>query len=210
MHPHSPPAWHEILDHHAARLRSAAPAPAPLPTNPGPLDAATPFLLHRRLHAPGHITPPKSPAPDAALWWALHTDTLNADLVLRASSDQAARAPLLRRDVYDTIEVWTEGELCALHALWRHAEREHRPDWMDRVFSAISWHLEHTQPDNATNRPWCIAPFVHFADAVNSPDALHYAQTLLHNAAAGPASATILIAEILKDAADMLRPSHTP
>lgn len=151
------------------------------------------------------MTPPLRPTPDAGLWWALAGATVDPDKALAAAARNTTHAPLLPRDAYDTVEVWTEGELCALHALWRLANRDARPDWLARVLGALAWHLEHTQPDNATNRPWCIAPFVRYAEESQVPEAHFYAQTLLHNATAGPASATILIAEIIADAADMLR-----
>ncbi|HMN97539.1 MAG TPA: hypothetical protein PKC43_13740 [Phycisphaerales bacterium] len=126
--------------------------------------------------------------------------------------------PLLEQDAYRTIEVWTESELCALHALRNLAGRRDldapsAAALAARLASAIHWHLVHTQPDNATNRPWAIHAFAERDD----PDAQLYAEGLLHacqisafsagrSAPNGPASAVIapLSRAILVDAAASL------
>ncbi len=199
------PPWPQLLDNTANRMFVAAASPASLPDSPASFDAATPFLLHRRGPGLEVRTPPLHPAPDAALWWAIVGAPIDPDDVLDRASDPTRAGSLLRRDAYDTVEVWTEGELCALQALWWLANSRHRADWRRRVDTALRWHLEHTQPDNATNRPWAIAPFVHLGERENSPEAIFYAENLLHNASAGPARATTLIAEIIADNADALR-----
>ena len=63
-----------------------------------------------------------------------------------------------------------------------------------------AWHLEHTQPDNATNRPWALHAFV----AAGDPESLLYAETLLHNVAASEARREPLTRWILLDSAQEL------
>lgn len=201
----SPDQWPELLSHAAEHMRTSALPLPPTPRQPSRIDAVTPFLLHRKAVQPAEtIGPPAQPALDAALWWSLAGTSVDLALAIEAAAPPAAGA-LLNRDAYDTVEVWTEAELCALQALWWLAQRHRREDWRDRVMTAARWHIDHTQPDNATNRPWAIAPFAHLAVRESNDEAGYYAQTLLHNAAAGPARATVLLVEIVADAADALR-----
>lgn len=120
------------------------------------------------------------------------------DAKLRAMV-QALPGPLLAHGDRDTIETWTEGELCSIHALMRIAS--HDPWWRDRLQSAVDWHLEWTQPDNATNRPWGIHAFL----ALGGLEGRMYAETMLHNAQAGGAQQDPLVAWALGDAARWLR-----
>jgi hypothetical protein len=69
-----------------------------------------------------------------------------------------------------------------------------------RLRSAIGWHLEHTQPDNATHRPWAVHLFLGHPE----PEVDLYGQTLLHNfEAAGRGDRDA--AWILRDAAREIR-----
>ena len=120
------------------------------------------------------------------------------DAQLRAMV-QAVPGPLLAHGNRDTIETWTEGELCSIHALMRIAS--HDRWWRDRLRSAVDWHLEWTQPDNATNRPWGIHAFL----ALGGLEGRMYAETMLHNAQAGGAQQDPLVAWALGDAARWLR-----
>lgn len=100
--------------------------------------------------------------------------------------DLTASGPLWGRDQWDAIEVWTEAELCSLHALGRAVRiLPHLASLLrQRVDRAIRWHLEHTQPDNATNRPWAAHVFF-LHDVENKvPEARLYAEVLVHNAQA--------------------------
>ena len=82
--------------------------------------------------------------------------------------------PLLQQHEAEAIEVWTDAELSALHAAWFVAKS---PAQKERIHRAVVWHLEHLQPDNATNRPWAIHVFyLH-----GTPEAEHHAATLIHN-----------------------------
>jgi hypothetical protein len=113
------------------------------------------------------------------LLWRARTEP--AALDVGRLIDLTADGPLISQDAYLAIEVWTDAELSALHALWWLADRTD-PDCplRRRLDRAARWHLEHTQPDNATNRPWAIHVFL----SLDAPEADHYAETLLHNALA--------------------------
>lgn len=114
-------------------------------------------------------------APEATLWLAARGAAIPEGLVLDPSAD----GPLWPPGAWSAIEVWTESELCGLHALGRL--RRTNPALATaaarRLRSAIRWHLEHTQPDNATHRPWAIHLFLAHPD----PEVDLYGQTLLHN-----------------------------
>ena len=88
-----------------------------------------------------------------------------------------ADGPLLPPTAETALEVWTESELSTLHAVDQLAVDRADDAWRQRVRRARAWHLRHTQPDNATNRPWAIAVFLE----TGTPDARLYAETLLHN-----------------------------
>jgi hypothetical protein len=55
--------------------------------------------------------------------------------------------------------------------------------------------MEHTQPDNATNRPWALHVFARGGD----PESTLYAETLLHNVTASDARHEALSRWILLD-----------
>ena len=103
--------------------------------------------------------------------------------------------------------MWAECELAALHALHRLSRGSADARLRDRVQEAVRWHLEHTQPDNSTNRPWALHVFLLADDAVcgGSGDAALYAETLLHNMSATEARNEPLSRWILADAARELR-----
>lgn len=84
-----------------------------------------------------------------------------------------------------SIEVLTEAELAALHALWTVARLRRREDLVIRCFAAAEWHLHELQPDNATHLPWAIHVFIMLALTRNRADGLLDAETRLHNALTG-------------------------
>ena len=108
------------------------------------------------------------------------------------------------------IEVWTECELSVLHAAWRLviAAKEASDDveaLKRRVVSAVAWHLERTQPDNATTHPWGVHVFLE----LGTPwlEASDYAASIIHaSEAAAHASGMLdpLSGWILLDAAEGL------
>jgi hypothetical protein len=110
------------------------------------------------------------------------------------------QGPLFEQGLFGAIEVWTECELSALQALWWLGRRQRTLH--DRMRSAALWHIENTQPDNATNRPWAIPVFLDIAIRERSHDARLYAETLLHNAIAANGVVEPFSAAILLDAAD--------
>jgi hypothetical protein len=130
------------------------------------------------------------------VWRARLEPAIDVDRLFDARAD----GPLLPRSMHATVEVWTTADLAAMHALSRLAVDRARPDWAARVRSARDWHLEHTQPDNATNRPWAL----HVYRLADIPECLHYAETLLHNCLAIEGRPDALSALLLLDAAEAL------
>ena len=156
-----------------------------------------------------------SPPPSAALRTA-RPGVESLDLLLwRCATDaavplppdllQGERAPLRAWLSDGPIEVWTEVELSSLHALWRLARLRADPRLRGRALGAMRWHLEHTQPDNATNRPWALHAFLQEGSA----EGLAYAGTLLHNALAHGGAPEPLSAWILMDAGVELASGHS-
>jgi hypothetical protein len=139
--------------------------------------------------------------PDEVLWPAALP---GAGPRLRGEADRllAARPGTSLADGtrFLALEVWTECELSALHALSRLVRAEPTPARAARLEELRRWHLEHTQPDNATNRPWALHVFARAGDAESSL----YAETLLHNMAASDARHEPLSRWILLDAARQL------
>lgn len=160
-----------------ARSRDSAPPPAALrPARPGveSLD----LLLWRCAADPAVAVPPELLVPSIAPLRAWLSD--------------------------GPIEVWTEVELSSLHALWRLARLRGDARLRGRAVSAMRWHLEHTQPDNATNRPWALHAFLQEGSAEGEA----YAGTLLHNALAHGGRPEPLSAWILMDSAAELDEGH--
>ena len=186
-----------IVDKWVAHLRRVArmgAGPAP-PTGPGPI--AKPFGLVVSDDQDGIETAPR-PLPDAdlGLWWALAGAPVDVDALLA----KRTAGPLWLQGAFKTIEVWTESELCGLHALWGLARDRGRQDWAERVQVVRDWHIENTQPDNATNRPWALHVFL----LAGTPECQHYAETLLHNCLVTTGEPEPLSAWILLNVADEL------
>ena len=179
---------------HLRRVARTAAGETP-PTGPGPI--AKPFGLAVS-DCQGTTEVPPRPIPDAdlGLWWALAGARVDVDALLA----QATAGPLWLQGRFKTIEVWTESELCGLHALWRLARDRDRRDWAKRVQLVRDWHIENTQPDNATNRPWALHVFL----LADTPECQHYAETLLHNCLVTTGEPEPLSAWILLDAANEL------
>jgi len=147
--------------------------------------------------------------PDVRLWRAL---------VLKAPAptelfdgDPSNLGPILANRHGMTLEVWTESDLCALHAVWHLAARDLRADWRRRCILAALWHAEYLQPDNATHVPWALHVFVigglalaRAGDERAASVSLH-AQTLLHNAVVAVDRPDSLSAGVFADSAAALR-----
>ena len=101
-------------------------------------------------------------------------------LVGEAADDEPAPMLAPRDDL--AIEVWTECELSVMHAAWRIVIKADGDSGVagleQRVKSAIAWHLERTQPDNATTHPWGV----HAVLELGSPwmEAADYAASMIH------------------------------
>ncbi|MFM1935322.1 MAG: hypothetical protein RI990_281 [Planctomycetota bacterium] len=149
---------------------------------------------------PPTTLPPGS--PDTVLWRAATAPDDAAALEL-ADRLLAARPgqSLVDAGTFLALEVWTESELGALHALARVVRRAPTPARAHRLDELRRWHLEHTQPDNATNRPWAIHVFLRSPD----PESWLYAETLLHNVHASDARGEGLSRWILRDTLRELR-----
>lgn len=217
-----PPAARPTIEAWIKRLDAGAALNA-MRVNPVPgRRAIEPWLLawrerRRSASLAGHeapistpASPPESHQPDVRLWRALVLDEpVPTEIIDIPPAD--AIAPILDPHAGMTLEVWTETELCALHALWRLAARHTRPDWRRRCIAAALWHTDNLQPDNATNVPWGTHVFV-VASAVLAAAAderaaalsLH-AETLLHNAVVLVTRPDALSSQVLADAADALR-----
>jgi len=77
------------------------------------------------------------------------------------------------------------------------------------VLEAARWHVEHTQPDNATGLPWAIHVMVDLACSEVDPEAELFAQTLLHNCLVERGLPCRRAALILHDAARALEAKYT-
>ena len=165
------------------------------PTGPGPI--AKPFgLVVSDCQGTTEAAPRPLPDADLGLWWALAGARVDVDGLLA----EATAGPLWPQGGFKAIEVWTESELCGLHALWRLARDRGRQDWAKRVQVVRDWHVQNTQPDNATNRPWALHVFL----LARAPECQHYAETLLHNCLVTTGEPEPLSAWILLDVADEL------
>jgi hypothetical protein len=150
-----------------------------------------------------------SPPPEALRSARAQRDSVDLHLWLEACRSAPSaeilptggQGPLVAWDQRVAIEVWTEEELSGMHALVRLARRMDSAAAWARLRSAVRWHIEHTQPDNGTNRPWAVHAFL----LEGSPEAHAYAGTLLHNALALSGRPTSLSAWILMDAAAELQ-----
>ena len=107
--------------------------------------------------------------------------------------------PMLERNAYSTIEVWTESLLSSMHALsWIGGHDSVR---LDRE---VSWVIEHIEPDNATRHPWAVHLFLDRALRLDDPSAFVYADELLHVCRVSLGHPDRLSAWILMDSARWL------
>ncbi len=148
-----------------------------------------PRVGNREMESRGEV------APEVEVWRAVHDPSCDLEQVLARREG----GPLIAQGRYRTLETWTESELSAVHALGRIVGSG-RAEWSDRLDRARRWHLEHTQPDNATNRPWALHVFILAADVESGL----YAQTLLHNAQVAGPTLEPLARVIMLDAAHEL------
>lgn len=145
-------------------------------------------------------------SPDAALWAGVANGGADlgevVDRIARGPRGEADRGALLPQSGSPSIEVWTESELCALHALSWLSQRD--ASLVERLHDCARWHLENLQPDNATNRPWAAHVFIGLAIEEGRDDAMLHAQTLIHNCQVALGRPDTISAHILLDAAESL------
>lgn len=173
------------------------------------------WRLARSRHIPSArtfplLTPAKPTDPthlDSLLWRACTDPQIHVDDALDAcrhtGRSRVDAGSLIPQGLHLAIEAWTETEFSALHALSRLAVLRQRPDLDERCLRVAEWHLENTQPDNATNRPWSAHVFAALAARGNAEAGL-FAQTFMHNARAGATTPDLLAMQILADSSECL------
>lgn len=156
------------------------------------------FLLARLSGTP-LPAPSAESGPDVAAWRSVVDP-----LVWTGDSGEGPFAEHLKET---SIEVWTECELCVLHAR----------AWVDlqtgglsaRTLSAARWLIREIQPDNATTRPWGVGVFAWMGVRERDVEALMYAETLVHNTlVSGSGRTEPMSACILIDGAEWLEASE--
>ena len=135
---------------------------------------------------------------DLALWHQAANQGPDHSLISSIVNSDPAWLSLTAREI--GIEVWTESELCALHALsWLG------PQYQNRAYVAAANLILELQPDNATNHPWGVHLFAHMECTTSNRDAGMYAESLLHNCMASSAAPDHFSAIILLDAAKWMK-----
>lgn len=157
-----------------------------------------PFLRHV-CGLPSRGPELKAAAPDVALWWMTVNGEANPWSRLDGDGDH-----LIPRSDACQIEIWTETELSALHAVWTIACTRKDTDLAERCLRAARWHVAELQPDNATNHPWAIHVFLELWIRSDSLEARLHAETLLHNCVVQQGRPDVFSAIILLDAARTL------
>jgi len=142
---------------------------------------------------------------DVLAWWALHHSSARGLLPI----DWAARGRLFPGLEDEAIEVWTEAEMSGLHALCWIGLASCDERVLARAFACAEWLVDEVQPDNGTQRPWAVHPFIVMAcDPARVPGARGatglYAETLVHNALVGRGTPDVFSAALLWDAASWL------
>jgi hypothetical protein len=160
--------------------------------------ADRPFLMHM-LGLRSTVWPAtdwRERHPEAALWSCQVGDP--EDDLPRGEFHPGGSGPYFPFLHDRAIEMWTEAELCGLHAAtWiaRHV-MQHMSEHIDLVGAKVplwrpvrvaEWLIAEVQPDNATNHPWAVHCFAWMStlegrSELQRDDARMYAETLLHNA----------------------------
>ncbi|HLP84612.1 MAG TPA: hypothetical protein VK157_09715 [Phycisphaerales bacterium] len=204
MHPTTTLAqWSTRLRHAAGDIRVTAAELTEFRDDAGHRRRVDPLLLAHTFVLPAPSLDPATftEEPWLRLWSAL------LDSTIPITNQLVGTGPLFPHLHDRAIEVWTEGELAGLHALWHLAARN--PALAPRARSAAAWLIAELQPDNATQRPWAIHAFAQLA-AEGDIEADMYAQTLLLNAIAGREKPDRFSAAILLNAANYLSALPAP
>lgn len=210
MHHYPIDAWASHLRRLAQSvLGDSLPNPATFTDDLGHRRPVDPWLMAWRASRTNTPVPQHHPTTpdqdiDVRLWCALTHPDSNGLFPTHLGNSNAP-GPLQPRSDDAALEVWTETELAALHALWWHAVRDDDAQSMQRTLDAARWHLEHLQPDNATNHPWALHVFLLLNETDPDIGARHYAETLLSNCQVMLGQPDRFSALILLDSADALR-----
>ncbi len=164
-------------------------------------DVDRPFFAWRRGTPAGEC--PRGVSGDVRLWYALHDETIEPTEYMPVDEDSGPSPIIATRS--DSIEVYTETQLCALHALLWLAARRKRADLRAAAVNGAEYLIRELQPDNGTNHPWAVHVFVLLHEDLAArglgDETLMYAQTLLHNSQVSMGRADVFSAHILADAA---------
>ncbi len=180
-----------------------------------PVDGAF-FAWRRRRSGTDDVAVDADDGADSLLWRALTDEGVDpVEVVARVSGvgdaagrDRTDAGALFGQERGNVpLEVWTERELCCVHALGWLVREDGREALREKLDAVMSWHLENLQPDNATNHPWAAHLFVAWAEGEGVPEARLYAETMLHNCQVGMGRADAFSAHILMDGADWLEAS---
>ena len=199
----------QTLEDWATHLRRLAdPVIENSPPSHRPVSSGVQMATLLEMAIRGEVVNDPIPAPagrmlpaDELFWRAVVSHAHRPEVAVRLGERlDADTGPLFVQSAFRTIECWTEAELAGLHALEVLAYQLNDDAYRAIVGSAAMWHLEHTQPDNATGRPWALHVFL----LLDTPESRHYAETLLHNALAMTGSPEPLSARILRHAAEQL------
>lgn len=146
------------------------------------------------------LTEPGSPGAEHAVWERLRAG--DAGGALAAVRGDGA---LLTQGTFRAIEVWTDAELCALHALECLSRRAASASVTARCDQAMVLHFDQVQPDNGTNRPWALHAYVSFAARHHDARGAWMAESLLHSMLASQARTDSLSQWILAHSLRELR-----
>lgn len=140
---------------------------------------------------------PAFPTPDIALWWG---QDLQSD-----SHRGPPPQPIVPQDPNMGIELWTEIELGALHAVWNRVIDRAAPECGVLARQAVEWHVNELQPDNATSHAFGLHGFVICAHERNLSDVWLHADMMLHSTMLGTGKPDRFSACLMLDAARGLR-----
>jgi hypothetical protein len=151
-------------------------------------------LLQPYADQPASGPPPIHPFggddPAIAAWvWCLEGGEPSAFASLPGRRPHAEEPhPMLAPRDDLAIEVWTECELSVLHAGFRRlidltvGGGESTVPGVETLVRdlghAVAWHLEHTQPDNATTHPWGLHAILELGRPTE--EAIDHAASMLH------------------------------
>lgn len=157
-----------------------------------PVDAA---VLSRLMGCPP--PPIEHESPDTRLWWSLADPDARLDI--------EPRGPITPVRVDQGVELWTETELGALHAVWNAAIDRCDAGLRSRCLDATEWHVRELQPDNATTHAWALHGFVICGYERGLAEAWIHAEMLLHACMLGTGRPDRFSACLMLDAARTLK-----